>query len=378
MHGLPSDGEPGCCERLSFVAGGDVGAGHSRRRISRVGPTVDPDGRPTKCHLQRQNLPDFESQGLLAVGGPAVGDNSTGIYKRIGYYNLQEAGAHFGKGLSFARWRRRFDPSWRRPTKAKGKRKGKAKESRSGGGGCLAPDDAMDFLSAEIEFTTWAICLPRHVLAAKNRFSWFLSTTFSVSRRGSPSHTAVFPLPIPYVGLFYGSGPGLSKKRMKALAHRRLLHVVCMASTFFMEVEPFPLMRFGGLLAVVPARRLFLWHLDVVDQNWLLACLGSRHSSRVIQILVITMHGEEMVQMSRLRCPRRLLRSILNFSPTAPWTQAGWSWRELEIGLLKNTWMGLFGFRTWSQLSCFMENLSNIAQSQLSTLKMRRSIGNLP
>lgn len=234
-NGLPSDGELGGRQGFPGPSCSDVGAGHFGWRIFGVGAAPDADRRPPECDLHKSHFPDLQSESLLATGRPKMGHNSFGLHPRTRHYNHKEVGANFSKRINFAQWRRRHDPAWRRGPPTKAERKGKRKESEedcSGGGDPIAISDALDFLSAETEFTSWAICLPRHVLAARNQFSWFLSTTFSASRRGHPSHTAVFPLPIPYEGVFEGSGPGLSKKRLKRIAHCRLVHLICVALNF--------------------------------------------------------------------------------------------------------------------------------------------------
>ena len=69
--------------------------------------------------------------------------------------------------------------------------------------------------------------MPRFVLRSRTEFSGHLARSFSVKRSGVPAaHTAVFPLPIPFVGCFQESGPGLSKKKLRVLAQKRLVHMI--------------------------------------------------------------------------------------------------------------------------------------------------------
>ena len=52
------------------------------------------------------------------------------------------------------------------------------------------------------------------MLRTRSDFAWHLLRSFSVEWKGPPGpSTAVFPLPLPFPGVFDSSGPRLSKKR---------------------------------------------------------------------------------------------------------------------------------------------------------------------
>lgn len=87
-------------------------------------------------------------------------------------------------------------------------------------------------MEEEVEFSTWALALPRWILATRTRFAFFVAWTFSASQQGHALHTVVFPLPLPFPGVFQGGGPNLNKKELRRLAQRRLTHLVCMALNF--------------------------------------------------------------------------------------------------------------------------------------------------
>ena len=136
----------------------------------------------------------------------------------------------------------------------------------------------------------------------------------------------------------------------------------------------------GGLatmrLRVVPGQKLSLSLLAEVDLNWFLAWLALRPFWMVTLILVITMHGEEMVHTSHLQCPEEFQRSSLNCGLIAPWTPIGFVWREQVSGLWRSTWRAPFGFRTWSHPSCYMENPLVIVRCPFFIVKTRMNTGN--
>ena len=86
----------------------------------------------------------------------------------------------------------------------------------------------LELLNQKLDFVRWAVCLPRWVLRARNDFSWHLRRSFSVRWSGSPDPSAVFPLPVPFPGIFDGGGPGLSQKRLRILAQKRVVHLAVM------------------------------------------------------------------------------------------------------------------------------------------------------
>ena len=85
---------------------------------------------------------------------------------------------------------------------------------------------ALDFLREESEFTGWAMSLPRLVLRSRTSFSWHLFQTLFIESHGSAMITAALPLPVPFPGCFRGGGPGLSKRRLRILAQKRLVHLI--------------------------------------------------------------------------------------------------------------------------------------------------------
>ena len=80
-----------------------------------------------------------------------------------------------------------------------------------------------------MDFITWAICLPRWILKCRTAFGFAVRRSFTAVG-GAPSlPTVAFPLPLPHPGVWLGGGPGLSKRRFKRLAMKRLLNLVVLA-----------------------------------------------------------------------------------------------------------------------------------------------------
>ena len=121
-------------------------------------------------------------------------------------------------------------------------------------------NDALRLLEEEVDFATWAICLPRWLVSARSDFSSFLVSSFSVKWQGIALHSVVYPLPIPFEDIFGRSGPGLSKKKLKRLALKRTTHVVCMALNFLYyggRPPSLELRRPPGILQLQCIRRLY-------------------------------------------------------------------------------------------------------------------------
>ncbi|CAK9019750.1 Uncharacterized protein SCF082_LOCUS14645 [Durusdinium trenchii] len=109
---------------------------------------------------------------------------------------------------------------------------GSAVDTGGGRGGGLVhmtksgTSPALRLLDEKVNFVQWAMALPRLVLASRTDLAWHLRASFSVRTRVGCSLSTVFPLPLPYVGVFDGGGPGLSKVRLRTLAQKRLLNLV--------------------------------------------------------------------------------------------------------------------------------------------------------
>eukprot|EP00435_Cladocopium_sp_Y103_P053894 s978_g17.t1 len=138
-----------------------------------------------------------------------------------------------------------------RSAKAEGKgqsrRKGKACESECGEsrGGAAVTDEER--LSEEISFQRFLACLPRWISRSRTKFSFLLARSFHIQRAGVCPLSAVFPIPVPHIGLFGGQeGSKLSASKWKRLCFKRALHVVVVALNYIHSgMRPFPLALLG-------------------------------------------------------------------------------------------------------------------------------------
>ena len=96
------------------------------------------------------------------------------------------------------------------------------------------PSDQFD---ATLSFREWAAALPRWIWKSRSPFAAWLASTFHspASRWGTAPPSATFPLPLPFLGLFEGSGPRLSKVSWRRLRLRRVLHILVLALNFVHE-----------------------------------------------------------------------------------------------------------------------------------------------
>eukprot|EP00435_Cladocopium_sp_Y103_P034882 s2166_g9.t1 len=60
---------------------------------------------------------------------------------------------------------------------------------------------------------------------SRTKLAFCLARSFAAKRRSSETASTVFPLPLPFLDCFEGSGPHLSKRRLWTLARQRLLNV---------------------------------------------------------------------------------------------------------------------------------------------------------
>ena len=80
-------------------------------------------------------------------------------------------------------------------------------------------------LTANINLCQWAICMPRWILRSRTKLAFCLARSFAAKCRSPLTTSTVFPLPLPSLDCFGGSGPNLSKRRLWSLAKTRLLNV---------------------------------------------------------------------------------------------------------------------------------------------------------
>ena len=120
---------------------------------------------------------------------------------------------------------------------------------------------SLPSLEESISFPILLASLPRWILKARTPFSGFFAKSFHISRCGSSPASVVFPLPLPQLGLFRGSGPKLGRRRWISLCRRRILHLLVVALNF---------LHFGFRLDILPllGRRPNSLQLKVFDRLW--------------------------------------------------------------------------------------------------------------
>lgn len=173
------------------------------------------------------------SQGVFPFGRPTMGDSGPGLYKGAGCGHHQAPGAYKPVQARSILQRRRHlqcqsKPKAQRPAKEEGggRRQRRRNPSRSRrGGGLSESGPEPNPLTQNISLCQWALCLPRWILRSRTKFAFCLASSFAAKRRSAETASAVFPLPLPSLDCFEGSGPRLSKRRLWTLAKTRLLNV---------------------------------------------------------------------------------------------------------------------------------------------------------
>lgn len=251
-------GQPQCCQGLHCLAGSNAGADGDGQWQVGGGKPAELAGRCSNVGLHKPTTSGHKQGKELCTTSRSTMDN---ILPCISEGDGRHRGKAFGvlsSSSSFWRWRR----SWRRcstedQTKAEGEaeRTRQRWSSRPTLGGSLRMRDwegegqESNPLLSHMDFHRWAVCLPR----------WILRTRPSLS-------SATFPFPIPYPGVWSGSGPGLSSKKFRLVVQRRLLHVLVMALNYVYLGRPATLEEIGRC----PNR----WHLDCFERlrTFIVAC----------------------------------------------------------------------------------------------------------
>lgn len=185
-------------------------------RAFRLSPGLNVPGRPTIKHIHDSgHQPGFSIKSVRPSGGPEVDYGESSFLEGVGYHCYQTC--RIGGGI----------PCFS-ITQEEGRRPRQSEASCRGGGDPVVEGgrSELELLNQKLDFERWANCLPRWVLGSRNDFAWHLRRSFSVKWSGLPDHTAVFPLPVPFPGIFDGSGPGLSKRRLRILAQKRVVHLI--------------------------------------------------------------------------------------------------------------------------------------------------------
>ena len=96
----------------------------------------------------------------------------------------------------------------------------------------------------KVSFSSWCGGLLRSVLRTRTPFAAFLRSTLHLPRLAKPAPPSgvVFPIPLPFAGVFACFPLGHSSRTRRRIMHQRLLHIVCMALNFLhSDFVPIPL-----------------------------------------------------------------------------------------------------------------------------------------
>eukprot|EP00438_Fugacium_kawagutii_P024536 Skav223316 [mRNA] locus=scaffold200:41903:46588:+ [translate_table: standard] len=119
-------------------------------------------------------------------------------------------------------------------------------------------------LLRQVPLPSWTEQMIRIVLRARTRFSFFVMQSISASRNGRSDSiaTTLFPIPLPFMGLFE-VGPGkLGQKARRTVALRKLLHLGVMALNYEFFRQPLSIVH---LLRRHPSSK----HLAVYKRLWM-------------------------------------------------------------------------------------------------------------
>ena len=198
--------------------------------------TMSPRRCAIQCVHKQTAVLDVKSKKLRPSSRSTLDNGGSPVSSRDGPHRLKES--RVCRRKSFWQWcksGRRSSAETQTetqvPTPRKRKRwtdhgRGGDLEIKSNGGQESSP------LDASMDFSTWALCLPRWILRCRTPFSWALRISFTADWVKPASPTAVFPLPTPHPMAWRCGGSGLSKKQCQVLARQRLLNVIVVALNY--------------------------------------------------------------------------------------------------------------------------------------------------
>ena len=210
--------------------------GTRRRQDGSCRATMSPRRRSLQCFHEQAAGINIKGKELRPLSRPTVDYGGTPVPSRDGPHSFEESRVCWRKGFwQWSKSRRRSPtkaktetkiPSpWQRKRWSDGWRGGSIEEKSNGG-----PEPSP--LDASMDFSTWALCLPRWILRCRTPFAWALRRSFTAEWVKPASPTAVFPLPLPHPMAWRSGGSGLSKKQCQVLARQRLLNVIVVALNY--------------------------------------------------------------------------------------------------------------------------------------------------
>ena len=242
-HGLFAGGKLASSKGLHGLAGGHHRPGGIRQRQIRLSQCLMSPRGATQHGFQPQACKrPLKDSGLHSIGQSAMDYGGSGVYKRIGCHHGQEVGVVFTNKAKHVR----SQLSIPRQSPAKAQSKEKREGGRKMGQQCSGPTTGArglkwhmkvpyepeggggpvsNPLTSQVTFLQWMTCLPRWILQTRTKLASCLARSFAILRRSSETASALFPLPLPSLDCFRGSGPGLSCRRLKSVCRDRLLNI---------------------------------------------------------------------------------------------------------------------------------------------------------
>ena len=163
----------------------------------------------------------------------ALGDDGASVFEGDGRDFIEEGRGDFKQAVHH---RQSTECPWAEEERKRERRsKDKSGTYSGGAGGGVKVEDLRDEdrLHEEITFQGFLSCFIRWILRSRTVFATFLARSFHAQRSGASPATAVFPLPIPFEGLFGKQrSPKLSRSQLRKLCIKRAIHVVVIALNY--------------------------------------------------------------------------------------------------------------------------------------------------
>ena len=373
LHELPSGGQPPCrqgCPELAVRLSRTISDGWWQ---DGCGPSPSPSGGPaTDPVFGSVSCGRSKSQTFCTDSQPTLGYDSLAVFEGVGC-NQQQTGRSNQQPTEQCRSRGNKCDTKRAPPTQEGGRKRSSKSKGGRFSECRGRDIAGNSdekeLEACIDFQTFLASLPRCILRSRTSFSTFLAMSFHTKRCGDSPATAIFPLPIPIVGLFQKQRvPKLNAKKWRKLCLRRALHVLVVALNYIhngMKMAPLaalgrrPNMAQKAVYQRLQALRspetfLCLREDQVLNslQSWLslsiLPTLTQHFSLTIVAPLRHALRSRNLLGESKRSTNSESQSSFHQFSRTDPLMPADWSCLVMARGTCKSTLRASCGcpFRT--------------------------------
>ena len=219
---------------------------------------------------------DVEGEVLRTTSRSTLGHLCTGFPERNGGHCSEKGGDECRSKRVLRNYIRSICSDSQSKAKRSPEAKGKGERHRQGRGGRgistaaygmngrriqEAEGQETNPLSSQIDFCTWAFCLPRWLMRCCTKFSQHLWRFFTAEWRAQlASPTTAFPLLAPFPGCVNSRGLRFKCKGKLDVARKRWLHVIVFTLDFF---------YLGGFLTLSePERRPNALQRKVYDRLW--------------------------------------------------------------------------------------------------------------